>query len=63
VTDPTPDTRSPIIEREIPHSAEKVWRALTQGPLIKGWLMANDFQPVVGHRFQFRAAPCRTGMA
>jgi uncharacterized protein YndB with AHSA1/START domain len=39
------------------HSPEKIWRALTQGPLIAEWLMTNDFQPIVGHRFQFRAAP------
>lgn len=50
-------TRSVVIEREMPHPPEKVWRALTQGPLIEEWLMANDFQPVVGHRFNFRAAP------
>jgi uncharacterized protein YndB with AHSA1/START domain len=25
--------------------------------LIEEWLMANDFQPVVGHRFTFRATP------
>lgn len=50
-------TRSIVIEREMPHSREKVWRALTQGPLLEGWLMKNDFQPVVGHRFQFRTDP------
>jgi uncharacterized protein YndB with AHSA1/START domain len=50
-------TRSIIIEREMPHPPEKVWRALTQGPLIAEWLMQNDFQPVVGHSFNFRAAP------
>lgn len=50
-------TCSLVIERELPHPPEKVWRALTQGPLIAQWLMTNDFQPVVGHRFQFRAAP------
>lgn len=50
-------TRSLVIERELPHPPEKVWRALTQGPLIKEWLMDNDFQPVVGHRFNFRRAP------
>ena len=50
-------TRSVVIERELPHPLEKVWRALTQGPLIKEWLMDNDFQPVVGHRFNFRRAP------
>ena len=53
----TAATCSLVIEREMPHSPEKVWRALTQGPLIAEWLMTNDFQPVVGHKFQFRAAP------
>jgi uncharacterized protein YndB with AHSA1/START domain len=50
-------TRSVIIEREMQHAPEKVWRALTQGPLIADWLMNNDFEPVVGHRFNFRAPP------
>ena len=50
-------TRSLVIEKELPHRLEKVWRALTQGPLIKEWLMDNDFQPVVGHRFDFRSTP------
>jgi uncharacterized protein YndB with AHSA1/START domain len=49
--------RSLVIEKELPHPPEKVWRALTHGPLIKEWLMDNDFQPVVGHRFNFRATP------
>jgi uncharacterized protein YndB with AHSA1/START domain len=53
-----PDTtRSLVIEREMPHSPEKIWRALTQSALIEEWLMKNDFQPVVGHRFNFRATP------
>jgi uncharacterized protein YndB with AHSA1/START domain len=50
-------TRSLVIEREMPHPPEKIWRALTQGPLIKEWLMDNDFQPVVGHSFKFRSTP------
>ena len=50
-------TRSLVIEREMPHSPEKIWRALTQKPLIEEWLMTNDFQPVVGHRFSFRSTP------
>jgi len=50
-------TRSVVVEREMPHPTEKIWRALTQGPLIEEWLMKNDFQPVVGHRFNFRAEP------
>lgn len=42
---------SVIVEREMPHPPEKVWRALTQPHLIAEWLMKNDFKPVVGHRF------------
>jgi uncharacterized protein YndB with AHSA1/START domain len=49
--------RSIVIEREMPHAPEKVWRALTQGPLIEEWLMKNNFSPVVGHKFNFRATP------
>ena len=41
----------------MPHPPEKVWRALTQGQLLEEWLMKNDFQPVVDHRFNFRAPP------
>ena len=53
----TAATRSLVIEKELPHPLEKVWRALTEGPLIKEWLMDNDFQPVVGRRFNFRSTP------
>ena len=50
-------TRSVVIEKELPFPPEKIWRALTEGALIKEWLMDNDFQPVVGHRFDFRSTP------
>lgn len=53
----TTATRSLVIEKELSHPPEKIWRALTQGPLIKEWLMENDFQPVVGHKFSFRSTP------
>jgi uncharacterized protein YndB with AHSA1/START domain len=53
----TTSTRTLVIEREMPHPPEKIWRALTQSPLIEEWLMKNDFQPVVGQRFSFRATP------
>jgi uncharacterized protein YndB with AHSA1/START domain len=49
--------KSLVIEREMPYPPEKIWRALTQGDLIKEWLMDNEFQPVVGHKFQFRSTP------
>jgi len=49
--------RTLVIEKEMSHPPEKLWRALTQGALIKEWLMDNDFQPVVGHKFNFRSTP------
>ena len=57
MTTATAETRSLVIEKEMPHPPAKVWRALTEGQLIDEWLMKNDFQPVVGHRFSFRSAP------
>jgi uncharacterized protein YndB with AHSA1/START domain len=50
-------TLSLVLEKEMSHPPEKIWRALTEGSLIKEWLMDNDFQPVVGHKFQFRSTP------
>jgi uncharacterized protein YndB with AHSA1/START domain len=50
-------TRSVVIERDMPHPPEKVWRALTAQPLIEDWLMANDFEAKVGHRFTLRTQP------
>jgi uncharacterized protein YndB with AHSA1/START domain len=50
-------THTVAIEKEMPYPPEKIWRALTEGALIKEWLMSNDFQPVVGHRFSFRSTP------
>lgn len=47
-------TLSVVIERQLPHPPDKIWRALTQPHLIEDWLMKNDFQPVVGHRFKLR---------
>jgi uncharacterized protein YndB with AHSA1/START domain len=55
MNEPATETLSVVVEREIPHPPEKIWRALTQSHLIEEWLMKNDFKPVVGHRFDFRA--------
>lgn len=44
-----------VVERDMPHPPEKIWRALTQSALIAEWLMKNDFAPVVGRKFNFRA--------
>jgi len=48
------ETRSVVVERELPHPPAKIWRALTQPHLMEEWLMKNDFKPVVGHRFNLR---------
>jgi uncharacterized protein YndB with AHSA1/START domain len=53
----TETTRTLVIEREMQHPPEKIWRALTHSELIKQWLMENDFQPVAGHHFNFRSTP------
>jgi uncharacterized protein YndB with AHSA1/START domain len=50
-------TRTLVVERVFPHPPEKVWRALTESPLLAQWMMDNDFQPAVGRSFQFRTKP------
>ncbi|MEV5028011.1 SRPBCC family protein [Paenibacillus sp. LPE1-1-1.1] len=38
-------------------SIEKLWSAITDSSKLAKWVLENDFEPVVGHRFQFRAQP------
>ena len=40
-----------------PHAPETVWVALTDPKALAEWMMANDFEPRVGHRFHFRVDP------
>jgi len=49
-------TRDLNFEVTYPHPPEKVWRALTDPRAIAQWLMENDFEAKVGHKFHFRAA-------
>lgn len=51
------ETRTVVVEREIPFPPEKLWRALTQPHLIEEWLMKNDFRPVPGHKFKLSKTP------
>ncbi|MGH7554652.1 MAG: SRPBCC family protein [Longimicrobiales bacterium] len=44
-------------EMYYPHAPEKVWRALTDRRAIERWLMPDDFEPRVGHRFRFVSKP------
>jgi uncharacterized protein YndB with AHSA1/START domain len=48
------ETRSVVMEREIPHPPEKIWRTLTEPHLIEEWLMKTDFEPVVDRKFNLR---------
>src|ERR1700744_2610299 len=57
MSDSVGNTRTVVIERTFAHAPEKLWRALTESPLVTQWLMKNDFEPVVGRKFQFRADP------
>jgi uncharacterized protein YndB with AHSA1/START domain/DNA-binding transcriptional ArsR family regulator len=38
-------------------SIAQVWAALTDSATLEKWIWKNDFKPVVGHKFQFRAEP------
>ncbi|MBX4929181.1 SRPBCC family protein [Rhizobium binae] len=55
MTDTSTETRSVVIEREMPFPSEKIWRALTQPHLLQEWLMKSDFKPAIDHRFRFSA--------
>ena len=37
-----------------PYPQEQVWQVLTSRQALAAWLMENDFEPRVGHKFQFR---------
>ena len=49
--------RSIVVEEVMPHSADKVWRMLTQADSLAQWLMPNDFKLAVGQKFTFRTKP------
>ncbi|MUH00778.1 SRPBCC domain-containing protein [Scytonema sp. UIC 10036] len=44
------------LKKEIfyPYPPEKVWQVLTNRSTLAAWLMENDFEPRVGHKFQFQ---------
>jgi uncharacterized protein YndB with AHSA1/START domain len=50
-------TRDIVVENVLPHAPEVIWKTLTTSELIARWLMPNDFQPVIGHRFTFKTRP------
>ena len=48
-----PEIRTVVVERDIAHPPEKIWRALTQPHLISEWLFKSDFRPEIGAGFKF----------
>ena len=44
-------------ENTYPHPIEHVWQTITSSEAMSQWLMPNDFQPILRHRFQFRTKP------
>ncbi|MBD2464664.1 SRPBCC domain-containing protein [Oscillatoria sp. FACHB-1407] len=40
-----------------PHPPERVWQVLTDRRVLADWMMENNFEPKLGHRFQFYAQP------
>jgi uncharacterized protein YndB with AHSA1/START domain len=40
-----------------PHPPDRVWQSLATTEALAAWLMPNDFQPKLGHRFTFRTKP------
>ncbi|HEV7644354.1 MAG TPA: SRPBCC domain-containing protein [Pyrinomonadaceae bacterium] len=45
------------MEAFYPYPPERVWRAVADGKAMAKWLMPNDFEPKLGHKFQFRTKP------
>jgi len=51
-------SRDIVVDEVFAHSAETIWKALTDGSLIARWLMpAEGFEAVPGKDFTFRTRP------
>ena len=51
-------SRDIVVDEVFAHSAETIWKALTDGSLIARWLMpAEGFEAVPGKDFTFRTKP------
>ncbi|VEP16338.1 conserved hypothetical protein [Hyella patelloides LEGE 07179] len=38
-----------------PYPPDKVWQALTDCRILNAWMMKNDFEPSIGHKFKFES--------
>jgi uncharacterized protein YndB with AHSA1/START domain len=52
-------SESVVLDFEVKSPIERVWHALTDSATLSRWMLfkTNDFQPVVGHVFQFSESP------
>lgn len=37
-----------------PYPPQRIWQVLTERRALSAWLMDNDFEPLVGHKFRFQ---------
>jgi uncharacterized protein YndB with AHSA1/START domain len=51
MSNPNESSRTLVIERVFALAPEKLWRALTESPLLAQWMMNNDFEPVPGRNW------------
>ncbi|MEH0108845.1 SRPBCC domain-containing protein [Tersicoccus sp. MR15.9] len=51
------DSTTIHVEQTLPHPVERVWAALTTPSQLAVWLMPNDLELVVGHRFTMQGQP------
>jgi uncharacterized protein YndB with AHSA1/START domain len=50
------DTQEIVVEANLPHAPEAIWKALTMGELIGRWLQMTPtgFEPVKGKQFTYQ---------
>ncbi len=53
-----PQTQEIVVDEVLPHAPETIWKALTDGALMKRWMMEpTGFAAVVGNRFTYKTKP------
>lgn len=53
-----PLTQDIVVDEVLPHAPETIWKTLTDGALMKRWMMEpTGFAPVVGNRFTYKTKP------
>jgi len=52
-----------VVECDLPHAPEKVWRAITDQDLLGRWLAPADLRPEVGARFRLQPVESAPGAA